>query len=215
LTDGPQIFVFDGEGEARRTAPATQRNRDAIAGVLNETLPDTGNILEIASGTGEHIAYFAQLFPTLNWQPSDPDPAALASILAWSAETDCTNLRTPLEIDAAADWDIHYADAVICINMVHISPWSATLGLLRNAARILPAGAPLFLYGPYRQHGRPTAPSNEDFDESLKSKDPKWGLRYVEDVAHEASDVGLVFDRLIEMPANNLSLIFRRADPQI
>jgi Protein of unknown function (DUF938) len=215
LTVGPAIFVFDGEGEAKRTAPATQRNRDAIAHVLGEILPETGNILEIASGTGEHIAYFAQLFPTLTWQPSDPDHAALVSILAWSAETDCTNLRAPLKIDAAADWDIDHADSIICINMVHISPWSATLGLLRNAARILPAGAPLYLYGPYRRHGRATAPSNKDFDESLKSRNSEWGLRYVEDVTHAASEVGLVFDRLIEMPANNMSLIFRGVNSQI
>lgn len=213
MTVRPQIFVFDGEGEAKRLAPATQRNRDDIARVLSEILPDTGDILEIASGTGEHIAYFAQQFPSLTWQPSDPDPVALVSILAWSAETDCTNLRAPLQIDAAADWEISHADAIICINMVHISPWSATLGLLRNTARILPVGAPLYLYGPYRQHGHPTAPSNEDFDESLKSRNPEWGLRYVEDVTQAASDVGLVFDRLMEMPANNLSLVFRRATP--
>jgi hypothetical protein len=210
----PVPFVFESGGSTKRHAPATERNRDAIAEVLREILQPRGLVVEIASGTGEHIVHFATRFPQLEWQPSDPDPAALASIAAWSEETAPSNLLPPMQVDASADWDVRHADAIICINMVHISPWSATLGLLRNAGRLLPDGAPLYLYGPYRRHGTPTAPSNEDFDESLKARNAEWGLRYVEDVVAAASSAGLRFDRLIEMPANNLSLIFRRLDPE-
>lgn len=206
--------MFEPTGEAKRFAPATERNRDAIADVLSEVLPPHGLVLEIASGTGEHMVHFASRFAHLSWQPSDPDPAALASIAAWREEAAQTNLMPPMQIDASADWAIDHADAIICINMVHISPWDATLGLLRNAGRILPDDAPLYLYGPYRQHDRPTAPSNEAFDQSLKDRNAAWGLRYVEEVMVAASNFGLGFDRLIEMPANNLSLIFRRLNSE-
>ncbi|MBL0923704.1 MAG: DUF938 domain-containing protein [Sphingomonadaceae bacterium] len=203
-------FVFEANGEAMRYAPATERNRDSIAEVLADILPHHGVVLEIASGTGQHIVHFAGLFPHLTWQPSDPDPAALASIAAWSAQSAHGNLCTPLQIDASAMWSVDHADAILCINMVHISPWAATLGLLRNAVRILPSGGPLYLYGPYRQRSRPTAPSNEEFDTSLKSRNPDWGLRYVEDVAAAAAAEGLVLHRMLDMPANNLSLVFLR-----
>lgn len=211
----PAPFVFESGGSAKRHAPATERNRDAIAEVLKDILPPRGLVVEIASGTGEHIVHFARQFPQLDWQPTDPDPAALASIAAWSVETAQGNVLSPIQVDASADWDVGDASAIICINMVHISPWSATLGLLRNAGRMLPDGAPLYLYGPYRQHERPTATSNEDFDESLKARNAEWGLRYVEDVVAAASEAGLRFDRLIEMPANNLSVVFRRRGPEI
>jgi SAM-dependent methyltransferase len=207
---GPVPFVFEEGGAAKRFAPATERNRDAIAAVLKDVLPSSGLILEIASGTGEHIVHFAKVFPDLAWQPSDPDPAALASITAWQSEVQLQNLRPPVRIDAALDWEIVRADAITCINMVHISPWPATLGLLRNASRILARGAPLYLYGPYIQEGVSTAASNLEFDESLKSRNPEWGLRSVEAVEDVARTVGLDLIQLIPMSANNLSLVFRR-----
>ena len=212
---GPSPFVFEAGGEAKRFAPATERNRDCIADVLDRILPADGTVLEIASGTGEHIVYFAQRFPKLTWQPSDPDPTALASIAAWADEAGCSNLKQPLQLDAASDWIVKKADAVVCINMAHISPWSATLGLLRNAARILSSRAPLYLYGPFRQEGIPTAPSNEAFDESLKSRDPQWGLRAVEAIEANAHAFGLTSADIIQMPANNLSLILRCAAVEV
>jgi SAM-dependent methyltransferase len=207
--DTPQPFVFEPAGEAKRHAPATERNRDAITEILNDVLPASGLVLEIASGTGEHVVHFAQTFPRLKWQPSDPDPAALASITAWTADSTTGNILPPLLIDASTNWPVDHADALICINMVHISTWAATLGLLKNAARILPVGGILYLYGPYRRRDVMTAASNEEFDRSLKDRNPAWGLRFVEDFEAEALIVGMSLERLIEMPANNLSLIFR------
>ena len=195
----------------KRQAPATERNRDPIAAVLRALLPERGVALEIASGTGEHAVHFARAFPGLQWQPSDPDAAALLSIAAWREEAGLANLAEPLTLDAASEtWPIARADAILCINMVHISPWAATQGLMRGAARLLPAAAPLILYGPYRRAGVPTAPSNEAFDRSLKARDPAWGLRDLEEVTAEAKGRGLRFERLFEMPANNLVLVFRR-----
>jgi hypothetical protein len=195
----------------KRHAPATERNRDAIAAVLREVLPERGLLLEVAAGTGEHAAYLAPLFPGLRWQPSDPDPEALTSIEAWQADGEAGNLLPPVFLDAASNtWPIDSADAILCINMVHISPWSATEGLMCGAGRLLPAGGPLILYGPYRRAGVPTAPSNEAFDASLKGRDPAWGLRDLEAVQGEAAGQGLAFERLYEMPANNLTLVFRK-----
>ncbi|WP_066797474.1 DUF938 domain-containing protein [Sphingomonas soli] len=192
----------------KRYAPATERNRDPIAEVLGETLPASGQVLEIASGTGEHCAFFAGRFPALAWQPSDPDPDALSSIAAWTEGL--ANVRAPLAIDAAGEWPVVQADAILCINMVHISPWAATLGLMAGAGRLLPMGAPLILYGPYRQQGVPTAPSNEQFELWLKEKSPYYGLRHVEDVTREATANGLALQRITPMPANNLMLVYRR-----
>ncbi|MEP9361098.1 DUF938 domain-containing protein [Sphingomonas sp. KR3-1] len=191
----------------KRHAPATERNRDPIAAVLAEILPLAGLVLEIASGTGEHVAAFAARFPALDWQPSDPDAESLASIAAWS--DGIANVRAPLAIDAARG-DFPVADAVLCINMVHISPWEATLGLLAGAGRALSAGGPLILYGPYRRHGVETAPSNEQFELWLKDKDARFGLRFVEEVTDAAAPHGLTLERLVEMPANNLVLVYRR-----
>jgi SAM-dependent methyltransferase len=195
----------------KRHAPATERNRDPIAAVLREVLPPRGLVLEVASGTGEHVAYFARLFPAIEWQPTDPDPAALTSIEAWLADAALPNLREPVELDAAGTWPIDQADAILCINMVHISRWAATLGLLAGAGRSLPAGGPLVLYGPYRREGVSTSPSNEAFDQSLRSSDPDWGLRDLEAVIEAAGREQLRLDKVIEMPANNLSVILRRA----
>lgn len=196
----------------KRHAPATQRNRDAIVAVLRDALPSSGLMLEVASGSGEHAVHFAAAFPALDWQPTDPDPAALASIAAWRAEANLPNLRAPMQLDAAGDWPIAQADAILCINMIHISPWEATLGLLKGAAAALPPGGLIYLYGPYTREGVETAPSNIAFDASLKARDPRWGLRAVEDVIAAALVAGLVLEKLIEMPANNLSLLFRRQD---
>jgi hypothetical protein len=214
MQDGPRPWLArEAEGtDGRRHAPATARNRDAIAAVLADVLPSSGAVLEIASGSGEHALHFAAAFPGLDWQPSDPDPAALTSIAAWMQEEPRDNLKPPLMIDASRPegWPIAQADAVLCINMVHISPWDATLGLLRGAARLLPESGPLCLYGPYLREGIETAPSNLAFDQSLRARNPAWGLRAVEAVAAAASLEGLALKRIVEMPANNLSLIFRR-----
>lgn len=191
----------------KRHAPATARNREPIAAVLSEVLPTEGLVLEIASGSGEHCAYFAKRFPALAWQPSDPDPDALASIAEWTESQE--NVGRPLMLDAAGAWPGILADAILCINMVHISPWAATLGLLDGAASLLPPGAPLILYGPYRQHGVETAPSNEQFELWLKDKSPEYGLRHVEDVTREASARQFTLERIEPMPANNLILVYR------
>lgn len=192
-----------------RHAPATARNRDPILAVLRDVLPVRGLVLEIASGTGEHAAAFAATLPDLDWQPSDPDADARASIDAWCAAQ--PNVRPALAIDAAApDWPVAAADAILCINMVHISPWAATEGLMAGAARLLPPGAPLYLYGPYRRTGVATAPSNDAFDADLRARNPAWGLRMLEDVTALAAAHGLLGDRVVEMPANNLFVIFRR-----
>ena len=196
---------------ARRSAPHVARNAAPIVSVLRAVLPPRGLVLEVASGTGEHGLHFATAFPDLVFQPSDPDPVALASIEAWRAESGLANLLPPLALDAgAADWPVVRAYAILCINMVHISPWAATTGLLRGAGRLLAPGAPLYLYGPFRQAGVETAPSNEAFDASLKQRDPAWGLREVDAVAAAAEAPGLALDGIVPMPANNLSLIFRR-----
>lgn len=200
-----------GAASDRLHAPATLRNRDAILAVLRDALPSSGLVLEVASGSGEHAAYLAAALPDLEWQPSDPDPAALASIEAWRAAAKLRNLHQPIELDVAAQWPLSNADVILCINMAHISPWSATLGLMEGAGKTLPAGGLLYLYGPFLRDEVDTAPSNLAFDASLKARDPQWGLRRVEDVTASAEPQGLVLDRLVEMPANNLSLLFRKA----
>jgi hypothetical protein len=200
----------DATSDARREAPATARNRDAILAVLREVLPLSGRVIEIASGTGEHAVHFAGALPDLIWQASDPDPGALASIAAWRTEAGLANLAPPIALDAASDWPDLTAEAVVCINMIHISPWAATEGLMAGAARALDSGRPLVLYGPYRRHDRALEPSNAAFDEDLKRRNPEWGLRSVETVRACALDHDLAFDQLVEMPANNLMLVFRK-----
>ena len=197
--------------DERRSASHVERNARPIADVLREILPERGFVLEIASGTGEHILHFAREFAGLLWQPSDPDPVSLRSIAAWRAESGLFNLLPPLSLDVrAAEWPVEAADAILCINMVHISPWASTLGLLRGAGRLLAPGAPLYLYGAYRQAGIETAPSNEAFDASLKARDPEWGLRQLEDVEAEAAARGFALEAVTPMPANNLSVVFRK-----
>jgi len=197
--------------DPRRSAPHVARNAGPIAAVLRRILPVHGTVLEIASGTGEHILHFAREFPALRWQPSDPDPAALRSIEAWRARAGPDNLLPPVALDARGEtWPVAAADAILCINMVHISPWAATLGLLRGAGRLLAPGAPLYLYGAYRQAGVATAPSNEAFDASLRARDPQWGLRQLDDVVAAAEGQGLVLEQVVPMPANNLSVVLRK-----
>jgi hypothetical protein len=197
--------------DARQHAPATARNAEPILAILREVLPASGTVLEIASGTGEHAVHFARALPALTWQPSDPSPEARASIAAWTAEQARPNVLPPLALDAAlADWPIDRADAVVCINMVHISPWAATEGLIRAAAMILPLGGPLVLYGPYHRAGRALEPSNAAFDADHRRRNPAWGLRLLEDVVELAAGRGLALERVVEMPANNLSVVLRR-----
>lgn len=199
------------EGDPRGHAPATARNRDPILDILRQVLPPSGLVLEVASGTGEHAVHFARALPGLTWQPSDPSPEARRSIAAWVAAEGQENILPPLELDAAGvDWPLTQADAMVCINMVHISPWEATEGLMRGAGRLLAPGAPLYLYGPYRRGDHPLEPSNDAFDRDLRRRDPRWGLREVEDVAACAARHGLRLERVEEMPANNLSLVFRK-----
>jgi SAM-dependent methyltransferase len=193
------------------SSPSAQRNRGPIAAVLADWLPESGLVLEVASGSGEHAVHFAQAFPQLDWQPSDPDPSAITSIEAWRADSGLRNLREPIILDAASDrWPVEEADAVLNINMVHISPWQAALGLLDGAARILAAGGKLILYGPWTLERFPTAPSNLAFDADLKSRNAAWGLRKVEDFAAEAENRCLSLADQREMPANNRMLLFIR-----
>ena len=195
--------------DPRLYAPATARNRDPILDVLRRVLPRSGLVLEIASGTGEHAVHFAAAFPGLIYQPSDPDPDRRASIDAWSATANLPNIRRAIALDAGTDWATP-ADAILCINMIHIAPWSATEGLLRGAAGVLGQGAPLVLYGPFRQAGAHTAESNAAFDTDLRARNPAWGIRDLEAVARLAVCHGFGPPEITPMPANNLSVIFRR-----
>ncbi|KHL26110.1 SAM-dependent methyltransferase [Croceibacterium mercuriale] len=192
-------------------APAALRNRDPIAAVLAQELPDAGIVLEVASGTGEHIVHFARLFPHLQWRPSDPAVEARASITAWAAEADLPNLLPPAALDCAAgDWPLAEAAAILCINMVHISPVAAIWGLVAGAARLLPAGAPLLVYGPFVEADVPTAPSNLAFHADLQQRDPRWGLCDLAWLDKVAGTHGLVRTRRVALPANNLLLVYRR-----
>ena len=195
----------------RCSAPAALRNREPIAEVLADWLPASGLVLEIASGTGEHAVYFAERFPALEWQPSDIHSDALASIAAWRETAALPNLLPPVAVDAsAADWPIGRADAVLSINMLHISPWASAIGLVAGADRLLAAGAPLILYGPWLKDDIETAPSNWDFDADLKRRDPAWGLRRVEEFAAEAEPRGFTLRAVRPMPANNLMMLWRK-----
>jgi SAM-dependent methyltransferase len=193
------------------TSPSVARNRDPILAVLRRVLPLAGTVLEIASGTGEHAVHFAAALPHLKWQPSDQDEQALRSIAAHRAISGLPNLLAPLSLDAAApEWPVAQADAVVAINMVHISPWRVTQGLMAGVGWVLPPGGVLYLYGAYKENGIHTAPSNDTFDADLRSRNPEWGIRDLEAVADLAGGHGLTLVERIPMPANNLSLVFRR-----
>jgi SAM-dependent methyltransferase len=195
--------------DARQHAPATARNRDPILDVLRRLAPPQGTVLEVASGSGEHAAHFAQALPGLVFQPTDPDPARRASIDAWCAGL--ANVRPALALDAAGDaWPAGPFDLLLCCNMIHIAPWSAAEGLVAGAGRVLAPGGLLLLYGPFRRQGVPTAPGNEAFDASLRAQNPAWGLRDLEAVDALAQAAGLTAPGITEMPANNLCVAWRR-----
>ena len=195
-----------------RVSPSTARNRDPILEVLRPRLPAAGLVLEIAAGAGEHAVHNAAALPGLEWRPTDPDPEALASIAAWRDHTGLPNLLPPMRLDAADpdSWPVERADVVVNINMIHISPWAAAEGLMTGAGRVLPIGGLLFLYGPYLEPEMETAPSNLAFDQSLKARNPAWGLRRLDEVTALAARHGLQLTERIAMPANNLALVFRR-----
>ncbi len=200
----------------RQYAPATQRNREAILEVLCQILPAQGNVLEIASGTGEHSIFFAPALQPRKWIPSDPNPLAIASITDWQKYSPVANLAEPVTIDVTApDWSSHDhlqnqdIRAIVNINMIHISPWAACLGLMAGARKLLPVGGVLYLYGPFKQDGNHTAPSNAEFDASLRSQNPEWGVRDLEEVIAAAEQEEIILQKIVPMPANNLSVVFQ------
>ena len=210
----------------RQFAPATQRNREFILEVLQQVLPDSGTVLEVGSGTGEHAVFFAMHLPHLHWLPSDPNPMARASIAAWRAECGMQTLHPPLPLDACQEpWPVEIGQssttlghellqqpitAIVSINVIHIAPWEACLGLMAGAGRILSDGGVLYLYGPYKKDGKHTAPSNAAFDLSLRSQNPDWGVRNLQDVMAVAESEGLQLQQVVDMPANNLSVVFSK-----
>ncbi len=208
------------QGEDLRSyAPATQRNREPILAVLLQVLPPLGTVLEISSGTGEHGVFFAPSLSPRHWLPSDPNPMARDSIQAWREDSPADNLHPPLDIDVQESvWSIEKEPlpllqsspltAIVNINMIHIAPWAACLGLMAGAKRLLPVGGVLYLYGPFRQNGQHTAPSNADFDISLRQRNPEWGVRDIEEVVKVAEECNFVLQKIVPMPANNLSVIF-------
>lgn len=195
----------------KRTAPAAARNREPILEVLRRVLPDVGVVLEVASGSGEHVVHFADALQSLTWQPSDPDAGARASIADWTRESGLMNVLAPLELDAAsASWPIARADAVVCINMIHIAPFAACIGLMRGASALLASGAPLVTYGPYTVDGQHISPSNQEFDESLRIRNQEWGVRDITEVASAAAEHGIELIERVPMPANNFTLVWRK-----
>lgn len=199
--------------ESKRFSAAAERNRDAILGVLREVLPARGAVLEVASGTGQHARYFAEQLPGITWIPTDVSADALQSIEAWSAEAELENLERPRFLDVLSQpWPIADIDAVLCSNMIHITPWECTVALFAGAAKLLADRAPLVTYGPYRLGGRHTASSNAAFDESLRATDPRWGVRDIEDLTELAATTGFVLDMRVDMPANNMTLVWSRSE---
>ncbi len=197
--------------DGRLVSPSAERNKGPIAEILMRVLPAQGEVLEVSSGTGQHVLHFAQAMPHIRWQPTERDPDSLKSIASWLGRPPPPNVNAPLRLDVHdAIWPAHEVAAVVCINMIHIAPPSAAEALMRGAGDVLAPGGILFLYGPYRRQGRHTSPSNEAFDERLKARDPEWGVRNLEDVVHLASTVGLELEQTHDMPANNLAVVFRK-----
>lgn len=192
-------------------SPAAERNKAPILEQLGLFLPTHGSVLEVASGTGQHVVHFAAGLPRLHWQPSELDAGLARAIAARIEAAGLTNVAAPLELDVTApEWPVARADALICANLIHIAPWAATLGLMRGAGAVLPSGAPLVLYGPFRRGGGHTADSNAAFDRSLRARDPSWGVRDMEDVSELAAGHGLELDEIVSMPANNFIVVYRR-----
>jgi hypothetical protein len=199
-------------GRGRISAPAAERNKQPILDVLARVLPERGEVIEIASGTGQHVAHFAAALPALNWQPTEPQADMHDSIAAWIEAGSLSNVRPPIVLDVSKHpWPVRRAEAIVCINMIHIAPWQATLDLMRGAGEILSARGVLFLYGPYRRFGAHTAPSNEAFDADLRSRNPAWGIRDLEAVEDIAKRNGLRLIETVAMPANNFSVVFGKA----
>ena len=191
--------------------PSAERNKDPILEVLRRTLPGRGLVLEVSSGTGQHVVHFAKALPGLAWQPSDPDAELRASIARRIREEGLANVEPPVDLDVTRfPWPVQAADAVACINMIHIAPWSATLALFEGAHALLAAGHVLFLYGPYRRFGEHTSQGNEQFDRDLRARNPEWGVRDLEAVSEVAAAFAFTLAEVVEMPANNLSLVFKR-----
>ncbi len=201
----------DGGGDLRLASPSVARNRDPLLKVLRPVLPETGRVLEIASGSGEHAVHIARAIPGLIWQPTDPDARARDSITAWTADLGLKNILPPLDLDARLDiWTVEGPfDVMLCVNMIHIAPWSAAEGVVKGARRHIAAGGQLIFYGPFKREGQHTAPSNEAFDLSLRSRDPEWGVRDLDAVTALAREAGLTLDQVIEMPANNLTVVYK------
>ncbi len=200
------------KSDLRLFMPHVARNRDPILAVLRDILPAAAHVLEIASGSGEHAAYFAKMMSAVLWQPTDPDPEKLASIAAHREAADARNLLAPVHLDVMSPtWPVERADAVVCINMIHIAPWAATEALFAGASRVLRPGGVLYLYGPYRVDGQHTAESNREFDAWLRGQNPAWGVRDLGEVTDLAARHGLALTRTVQMPANNLSVIFKCA----
>ena len=201
----------DPQAAQRLSAPAAERNAAPILEVLRGALPAHGTVLEIASGTGQHAAYFAAALPGITWQPSDADARARDSISAWRAHTGLANLREPLDLDVCREpWPIDAVDAIVCINMIHIAPWEAAQALMKGAGARVASGGVLVLYGPYRRSGAHTAPSNEAFDADLRARNPAWGVRDMEAIETLAQAQGFVCEARVAMPANNFSVVFRK-----
>lgn len=198
---------LEGDEDGKQVSPSAERNREPILEVLRRVLPARGLVLEIASGSGQHVVHFARALPALEWQPSDADPAMRRSVERWTRAESLANVRAPIAIDVRQPWPIDRADAVVCINMIHISPWESTLALFAGARSLEPSV--VFLYGPYRRGGAHTAPSNAAFDADLRRRDPAWGVRDMEAVVEAAGAEGLRLDEVVPMPANNFSLVFR------
>jgi uncharacterized protein DUF938 len=197
----------------RLVSPSAERNRAPISQVLSQVLPEQGVVLEISSGTGQHVVHFARAMPKLVWQPSERDAACLRSIVAWLAAENLPNVRPPLHLDVGASpWPIASAAALVCINMIHIAPWSATESLLRGGEALLSGGGVLCLYGPFRRQGRHTAPSNEAFDTQLRGRNQDWGVRDLDEVARLADKAGFDLLPTHEMPSNNLTVVFRKRE---
>jgi len=197
--------------EAGLLAPAAERNKEPILAVLRRVLPERGKVLEIASGTGQHVVHFAKALPSLQWQPSEADASMHGSIARWIAHEGLANVQPPIALDVGVEpWPVDRADVVICINMIHIAPWQATLDLMAGAGRVLPAGGVVVLYGPYRRFGQHTADSNAAFDAQLKASDPQWGVRDLEAVLDIAGRQGLATEEIVAMPANNLTVVLRK-----
>lgn len=190
--------------------PAAARNAGPIAEVLQRLLPKPSSVLEIASGSGQHAAHFCRAMPEIQWQPSDRDSEVLPSIQGWRQESGLANFKEPLSLDVSGPWPEATYDFIFCANMIHISPWSACLGLLEGGSKVLRGGGGLLLYGPFRVADTETAPSNEAFDQSLRGRNPEWGVRELEEVEAAGQEFGFALEERIAMPANNLIVVFRR-----